>query len=691
MVIAQTPTEHMEAGKAFVMERAYQKALDEYEAAHQKYYKAGKYEEAFKALESKSSSYMFLSQTDSMMRNSLRGIAIIDKHHVFEEKRKDVNASIAELLYIKEDFRESISYYKKILIPYKEAGDDKGYASILMQIGDCFRILVEKDSAEYYFNQAEPLMEASGDSASISKIYIKKSVFHSTQYEYEKALDYSIRSIKLLDDKKHTYFKTGAYQNIATVFRKMKNNTQAIHYMKKGIELAESKNYQQILATIRSSYAEVLLAENKVEEALSQIALAKDIFSKTNKKKRLSGILYTEAKILLTQGRKAEAKKVLNTSLATYDFPERTHQISNLLASLAIDEGNFKASKELLLNQLEVGEEKKLLVELNRSYELLAKSEEGLGQFKKANQYLKKRDQLKDSLYNIGTNEIAQTMVAEFQFDQQEKEIQLLNTQNEVKALEIESAKKQRLVSYAIIGGLGLSSLLLYFFFSSKRKSNQLLQEKNQVITKALNDKDTLLREIHHRVKNNLQVIGSLLRLQSNYTDDENVLQAINEGQSRVRSMAIIHQKLYQKENLTGVGTKEYLEQLIKELFATYKVDLNKIHLELDIDNIDLDVDTVIPIGLVANELISNALKYAFTNKEQGKLKVSLKEVKKQLVLKVEDDGVGISNLNVVEQPTSFGWNLINIFKDKLDGNIEVDTSEGTSIKIAFNDYNIAV
>jgi two-component sensor histidine kinase len=296
---------------------------------------------------------------------------------------------------------------------------------------------------------------------------------------------------------------------------------------------------------------------------------------------------------------------------------------------------------------------------------------------------------LKDSLYSIETNQVAQTMVAEFQFDQQEKEIKLLNSENQVKALELESANKQKQISYAVIGGLGLSSLLLYFFFNSKRKSNQLLEEKNNVISNALKEKDTLLREIHHRVKNNLQVIGSLLRLQSNYTDDENVLQAINEGQSRVRSMALIHQKLYQRENLTGVSTKDYLDQLIKELFSTYKVDTNKIQLQLDIQDINLDIDTVIPIGLVVNELVSNALKYAFVGRDNGILKVSLKEVSEKLVVKVADNGNGIPDLSVVENPSSFGWNLINIFKDKLDGSINIDNTSGTSVEIKFEEYQL--
>ena len=137
---------------------------------------------------------------------------------------------------------------------------------------------------------------------------------------------------------------------------------------------------------------------------------------------------------------------------------------------------------------------------------------------------------------------------------------------------------------------------------------------QNTIVFEALKEKDFLLREIHHRVKNNLQVISSLLSLQARQIGDKNIQKAINEGRSRVRSMALIHQNLYQNENLTGVSVERYLSNLLSELFDTYKVDSDKITLHFNIQDIDLDVDTMVPFGLILNELISNCLKHAFPN-----------------------------------------------------------------------------
>ena len=180
------------------------------------------------------------------------------------------------------------------------------------------------------------------------------------------------------------------------------------------------------------------------------------------------------------------------------------------------------------------------------------------------------------------------------------------------------------------IGGIGLLALTLFggvifSFYRSKRKSEKELAQKNEIISEALAEKELLLKEIHHRVKNNLQVISSLLYLQSDYIKDEKALSAIQEGRNRVQSMAIIHQNLYQEDNLTGIQVKDYFEKLTQSLFNSYKVQADQIELQLDIEAINLDVDTVIPLGLVVNELITNSLKYAFPENQAGYLKIALR------------------------------------------------------------------
>gem|GEM_PF-1310452 len=211
-------------------------------------------------------------------------------------------------------------------------------------------------------------------------------------------------------------------------------------------------------------------------------------------------------------------------------------------------------------------------------------------------------------------------------------------------------------------------------------KNKELL---NKVINKALTEKDILLREIHHRVKNNLQLVSSMLTLQGRSIDDEVAQQAIIEGQSRVRSMALIHQDLYHKENLVGISVRDYITRLTQELYATYKIQDRNISLVMDIDLIELDIDIMIPLGLIINELLTNSLKYAFPNGRSGSLSVQLKEIDQLIHLTVEDDGIGYDISEV--RGNSFGTTLIHSLTAQLEGELISSSSDGTRTEIVFS------
>jgi len=216
------------------------------------------------------------------------------------------------------------------------------------------------------------------------------------------------------------------------------------------------------------------------------------------------------------------------------------------------------------------------------------------------------------------------------------------------------------------------------------RNRNQKIAKQNETIGKALTEKDLLLREIHHRVKNNLQLVSSLLTLQGRSINDETALQAINEGKSRVRSMALIHQDLYNKENLTGIGVKDYIEKLTQELFSTYRIDKDKISLEMQVENMILDVDTLVPLGLIINELITNSLKYAWSEGQLGMLSVSLSKLNDALVLEVQDDGVGYDHTKVSD--SSFGSTLVAALAEQLEAKVSIVSNNGTSVKLVIKD-----
>jgi len=263
-----------------------------------------------------------------------------------------------------------------------------------------------------------------------------------------------------------------------------------------------------------------------------------------------------------------------------------------------------------------------------------------------------------------------------------DKQIELLNMDNQIKAYQL---SKQNIVTISSLLGLLAFTLFSIWIYKLYLK----IKTRNVKISSALNEKEILLREIHHRVKNNLQVISSLLSLQSRQIKDTNIKQAIDEGRNRVRSMALIHQNLYQRESLTGINVNTYLEKLIEELFETYNISPDKIQLKLDIPFLELDVDTMIPLGLIINELVSNSLKHAFTDKKSGLIKISLEEVNNSLLLSVSDNGKGI-DVDKMFNSKTFGNRLLKAFGQKLKADLSVQSNDGTRVSLAIKKYKKA-
>lgn len=236
-------------------------------------------------------------------------------------------------------------------------------------------------------------------------------------------------------------------------------------------------------------------------------------------------------------------------------------------------------------------------------------------------------------------------------------------------------------MSLVLLGALIISGLSIYAF-RTKIKSNKQLEEKNRQISKALQEKDILLREIHHRVKNNLQMISALLYLHGKSVDDSTAQEALMESQNRVQSMAMIHQNLYQDENLLGVSIKDYLDKLLNHLISSYNIEKDRITILKKIDIPQMDVDTVIPLALIINELISNALKYAFRDGRRGEIKVSLQQTDGLINLEVSDNGMGLPENFSVESSSNFGLKLINILCDRLGATWSAQSGKGTRIDI---------
>jgi two-component sensor histidine kinase len=317
----------------------------------------------------------------------------------------------------------------------------------------------------------------------------------------------------------------------------------------------------------------------------------------------------------------------------------------------------------------------------------LSKTSRALKKYDLAFAYIDSSTKLSHDLLNEENLRQLNEMAAVHESAEKQKQIEKLNVQNALSEAEVLHRRTER--NYFIIAS-GLFLLLAVFAYAAftlnKKKKEQITAQK-QAIEKSLQEKEVLLREIHHRVKNNLQVVSSLLSLQSNYITDELALQAVKESRNRVQSMSLIHQNLYQENDLTGIEMQDYISKLCDNLFHSYNIQYNKIKLIKELQPLNLDVDIVVPLGLILNELITNSLKYAFADGREGAIKIILKEENSLLRLGVYDNGVGTQLKDGLKKEYAFGYKMINAFLQKLKGEMKIFSEDGTKIDIEIKNY----
>ena len=292
-------------------------------------------------------------------------------------------------------------------------------------------------------------------------------------------------------------------------------------------------------------------------------------------------------------------------------------------------------------------------------------------------------DSLRKQIYSKEISSKLDDLERQLLLQKSQNEIVLLDQQNRSKE---ESLKKERNLRWVLMGLLVAALVgvgIIMSFLKQRSKHNKLLSEKNDIISQSLAQKDTLIAEVHHRVKNNLQIVSSLLNLQSDHIENKSALEAINSGKQRVGAIALVHKFLYQNENIRTVFAKEYFEELSRILLEAYEIPSKKISIKTDIDTMRLDVDTMIPLGLIVHELLVNSIKYAFQDRQQGQINLGLKQINtNRLSLFVRDNGAGIHTELSEALNSSFGWQLINTLSSQLRGQLTVSNNNGVEVKL---------
>ena len=612
---------------------------------------------------------------------------LVDEHHTYN------TSTILDILGTKRYPEKS---NKIIAFLLQNATTNREKADCHYSLANYYYFNNKLDSAKIAINKAEnsvnkkesPLLAASilTTKAGILKktgVVVQANRLQLEALQLLEKLDTTKLSKKALFKSKGK--KMVIYNSIALFNMKLNNYELANNYLSKAIAMAKAMGEKATAGILLNNQGDLLIKMEKYKAAVKVLeeseALKKE--SKLPQSFQLSTALnLTNARYNLNKTDKAlsdfnslikNIKEIKNKSLLSEallgrgiiykDQKEHKRAIADL-----------KQAYDLAVQIKDVALQKRISKNLYQTYY-------SFKNYKKAVDYQNTYTVLKDSIFNDNNIKKLTQMEMQYHFDKKTA-LQKIKTKS---ALE----RNKQIIKMLILGLIGLFIILGlgYRLYYLKKKNSSILEQKNKIINKQLKDNETLLKETHHRVKNSLQMISSLLYLQSENIEDEKAAASVKDGQIRVKSMALIHQKLYQNDNLTGVEVTDYIEDLAESIFQSHNINNDKIALNIDVEKMILDIDTITPIGIIINELIVNSLKHAFPENEQGLITISLHKKDNQLILKIADNGQGFKKKKKKEK--SFGMKLIKSLSRKLKADLIFNQDNGTEVILIINRFKI--
>jgi len=546
---------------------------------------------------------------------------------------------------------------------YHDLGDfDKGLAIAKEIYSDFDRLELDQKSIlldvmdntygqlELYDNQMD-VREEKKRSGLIENVYFYD--IYSNLGMYRKAIDDYYDKIKPNIDEKNSYAQAEFYNNIGNFLRLDGSTPTALSHYKKA-----------------SGYIEVFINDimlTKTEKGETKGQLLKGVIEGNIGKCHVEMENFDLAIPKLESS--LEKIKTNNAGKFSQEYTENTLAIAECYIQL----NDFAKATDYLSDNLNIKKTKDFL-KRNR---LFAAFYEKTEDYENTSRYLKRNLRILDSVA-VNESEVQSQMLATvIARDIDSKQNMIKNQREELELRRNELiAKDERneMVFISLVFALLFLAGLVYAYLRSI-KTQKVIAKQKGIIENALVEKDSLLKEIHHRVKNNLQMVSSLLSLQTKNTRSKAAIEALEEGKSRVKAMALIHQKLYQHDDLSVIEMQGYIESLINSVQSVYKKGGHNINITIDAEDVELDIDRAIPFGLMLNELVSNSFKYAFpTNDENGKIYIHLRRTKGQEgFFEYTDNGVGLPQDTDQRANASMGLRLMNRLANQLQTVLNVD------------------
>ncbi|MCZ2223197.1 MAG: tetratricopeptide repeat protein [Chitinophagales bacterium] len=544
------------------------------------------------------------------------------------------------------------SYKKRVKLK-----DYQGASGVLLNIGAAYFLQGYYNLAlKNYLNSIYLLKEnnlISNNSLTLSKVYNNIGLIHRTKKEYEEAIKWYLQSLQIKKEIKDTRGVLNSFINLSMTYQNLKDYKKALSYVDSAIVIAKNEKWEEEYASLYTNKASIQLNQGKIKTATENITKAFEWLEKILDAKTKTYTFYTAGEIDIS-----EKKYIL--------------AIDNFLKCIDL------AKKQ---NNREV---------LQSAYAQLAQCYAFNNAYKDAYSANLKHQEIRDSIFNLESKRSLDEQQILFNVKENEQKITHLNIENNKKELERKQAEKRFVLSIIFSTLFGIGILILIFLWKKNREKNKALNHKNLIIETALQEKETLLKEIHHRVKNNLQIIIGLLELQESLHEDQKIEKLISEAHARIKTMAIIHEMLYQNNDLNKINVLHYVNKLISYIESEFKKDEISVEKNITINKVFFNIDTIVPLGLILNELLTNIFKYAFVSKSKKQINVSITLIEqKKWQLKVSDNGVGIHDYESKLKQGSFGLKLVTMLARQLKGGVEYYCKDGSFFLINFEEQKI--
>jgi two-component sensor histidine kinase len=587
-------------------------------------------------------------------------------------------SNIANYYFTTGDYKTAKLQYEKALILARKSHLTKLYHDLLVNYGSSCLLLGDQKMARNCWDTVLSYATANKNDKLLVKALNKIEKMFAIRGTYDSAVFYGIKALEIAEKRKDSIQICNIMTDLGTAELVRKDYEKAMGYFATSLMIANSINNKVLACYNLISIGSVLLEKKDYKKAidyfLKTLTLGKEL-----KDKPLIASAYSSlgsAYYNMEDYEKAYAyyKYALVLARETDDKSSTLYILKNI-GFILTSKKKYKEAIGYLEQALKENKNDNFKVELLSVYSTLAEAYAGLNDFKNAYKYHILYSKVDSIIFNKDREQATAEVTTKYNIEKKTKEILVLKKDNKIKDLQLSNS---RLIIIAATIIFILTSIILFIFYN-----------KFQIKRKANEEKEIMLREIHHRVKNNLQIILSILNIQARKMKDDSMIGFIRESESRIQTMAIIHEKLYQSDSLAKIVFKEYISELIEFIYTIYNVDKEKISYTISETDVRLDINTAVPLGLIINELICNSLKHAFPEKENGAIFIQLTAIgSKEYELIIRDTGKGFPENLDIKKASTLGLKLIQTLVRQMEGNLAFDSTKGTMVCIRFKEIS---